>query len=1014
MDIIAPGGARRKVIPSATVIAIDTEFQGAHTLTVQAAARIDPDTVAVQVYRAAAVPELPVGFDVNSYLPTTLDMYQPFCGRIEVRPVKSLTPGLSPARMFADLYGVPGLDFMSRPAAWHLFDLAAPLAGGAAAPFGPNARPKRRFPHWDVPLVSLTLVGHFLRADFGRVFGRKLWQDIGAPHPRDPGRVWVRARRLIELVEARGRRTTRGPVLEYAWHGADLHAVRVDCRDTMLPYGPASLDGHCQTFLRLGKSACLTPEEKGRMLRTFRERAHDAYGYAIADAVNTLLVYEQMARKDADIYRAFGFGEADDIPPLRPTLGSRVSTFLIRTAQRELGQSRDLPSRRALESLRRKGSLALFGDHPDASRFGDQTCKTHGGLLYSRSPTRFWHEAPGLLRDVDMSGCYGGIVSRLSVYLGRPVIFEPGSTTMTLNEAVDFVKRHAEWDAWMVRASGPIAAAPNALVPSTENAVTSLNYRPMMAKGRRRRAGRRAFHLEALRDPGSVKGTGGSRLYASVVESGIITSATWLLIQALPETQRQEYEGLRADSIAFYPAKLVAGDGGEYDGLVERYARDALPWEEELDLDNLELVRRLRIDAEYVSVRYPIGRYASRVAEFRADARRAEGKGSGLDLAWKVHGNSMYGVLACPLLPASNFLAANQVTAWARAEAFALGQALNAIQTITDGCTYRLDQVPACSYEECLRIKPDYPIRRAEGGDGIPFLDPTTIPQDDAGFTAWYRDHVMRFFGVSGKEHDALFSTHSLEHKKTSLTGSVAFDALACDGAGNYLKCVSGGPGGWQVAEFKARSYREDSKKVLEPWLVEAYSHDRLTELAPLAEDVELLSFDRAGQRARKALDTGMPQVLFPLGLEVRRVQNYRVLKPSAFIFETPEQRAALLKQWQRFEERTACGLEVLALRRAYRGRRQGSLTDLAEEIYRLVRGGGTNLTAALNLRKRGRALDELAAARAADIARRKAAAEADLFAAIDVRGLDPATLPTAWLVTADDVREVRTEEEGG
>src|SRR5262249_20807775 len=160
-----------------------------------------------------------------------------------------------------------------------------------------------------------------------------------------------------------------------------------------------------------------------------------------------------------------------------------------------------------------------------------------------------------------------------------------------------------------------------------------------------------------------------------------------------------------------------------------------------------------------------VGDYARRIGANRKEAQEREGKGSGSDLAWKVHANSMYGVLCCSHLSANNFVAGNVITAQARAEAFALSQALNAIQTITDGCTYRLDQIPACTYEECLRIRPDYSIRRAEDGDGIPFLDPATIPQDNAGFTAWYRGHVKRFFGVTSPDYDGLFDTHDLEHK---------------------------------------------------------------------------------------------------------------------------------------------------------------------------------------------------------------------------------------------------------
>ena len=44
-----------------------------------------------------------------------------------------------------------------------------------------------------------------------------------------------------------------------------------------------------------------------------------------------------------------------------------------------------------------------------SEKFGEQTGRTHGGLNFSRTPTQFWHQAPGMLRDVDMSGCYNNV-----------------------------------------------------------------------------------------------------------------------------------------------------------------------------------------------------------------------------------------------------------------------------------------------------------------------------------------------------------------------------------------------------------------------------------------------------------------------------------------------------------------------------------------------------------------------------------------------------------------------------
>ena len=50
------------------VLALDTEFQDVHTLTIQTAARRSRRRLAIQVYRSAAIPRPPAGFDPAPYL----------------------------------------------------------------------------------------------------------------------------------------------------------------------------------------------------------------------------------------------------------------------------------------------------------------------------------------------------------------------------------------------------------------------------------------------------------------------------------------------------------------------------------------------------------------------------------------------------------------------------------------------------------------------------------------------------------------------------------------------------------------------------------------------------------------------------------------------------------------------------------------------------------------------------------------------------------------------------------
>jgi hypothetical protein len=399
-----------------------------------------------------------------------------------------------------------------------------------------------------------------------------------------------------------------------------------------------------------------------------------------------------------------------------------------------------------------------------------------------------------------------------------------------------------------------------------------------------------------------------------------------------------------------------------------------------------------------VSLRFPLGDIAARIKRHREEARQQSGKGGAEELAWKQHGNTLYGVLACPRLATFNFVAANVITATARAKAWALSQVLNGIQVITDGATYRRDQIPACAYAECLQSKPAYPVSRAEAGDGISFEDPATIPIKGEEFTRWFVGKAQSFFGVRGPEYEDLFGSHVLEHKGTGEDKCPTFDGLCCDGASNYLKARLRGKR-YRVEDFKARGYREESKKALARWMLRTYFGQpgrRKDVLAPLTSESGPLSLGPAVRHARAALATRDGSVYLPLGLWHCKTLAYKIVKLSAFVFRNPEQRAALGRQLQRFQKDTGCGLEVLALRRDYGGRQAGDIEHVLQEVEKVIRSGGRNLTRSLHLdkvlgvrkcpamarlcRQRSKRLQALRAKADTDLARRITSATAGLL----------------------------------
>lgn len=945
-------------------IAVDTEYDGLQTLTIQTATRMPGGEVVVTVYRSADLPPVPPWKDLRKHL----HWLEPFAPRVKLLPQRIIERDISPTTFVRNLRGVPLRSI--------------PLAEGRRLLDPDNEAPprnalrdqkKRRLV---VPRIVIRLVAHFLTADFSRMFGAQFFHDVLGLDNGGAGSLAIADGKLLRLHNPRQPYVAM-PAVEYAQApSGELFEVRLEYRDTNLLLQSGTLDSLAKTFLGTGKVDLLNQEDKAHMARTFRRKTGQVYGYAINDVLATLLVYEQILEHHGRLYREFDH-PGDRTPPLRATLGRRQVDFLVEMARTTAEGSQVLSSPKALKSLmRRGGAKHLVANH--LSRYGVQTGGVHGGLLYSRSPTQFWHAAPGMLRDVDLSGCYNQVAAGINVYLGQPVVFEPGSRRINLREAVEFATANADQDAWLLRVTGDILAAPNMLIPSTLNCLTVDNYK---AKRRRSSAGQDDRPR--------------SKLFSQRIEAGIVTAATWQVIQALPGPLRREYEALRAESIILYPRKLVADGAAEFDQLVQQRSSDDLPWASELDLEGLELRTVEKIDDDYVSLRFPLGKFARRLAELRAQAKQQDGKGA--EQTFKLMANTTYGVLGSRHYPTNNVVAANVITATARAVAFAMVQSLNGLQVITDGCTYRRDRIPACTFQECLRLQEDYPLRHADEKSGIPFLDHRTIPREADAFDEWYRQHACHFFDCDAPGFAALVSLHRLEHKQTPGTDTVSFDALACVGTGDYIKCLRNVRGEYEIADAAARGYRKSSNSQWVEWLLETLSNDHLEELGPITEDESLLKLKEAKIKARVALAHGITAVLLPLGLPARKVKVYRIIRPSAFVFQTPRQYMTIDRQVEKFVKRTGAGLEALALRRSYGERHQGSLQDLARSIYELIQLGAHDLVKPLNMTRTARTLGN---ERADVLKRRRAKARSALLRAIDVSDIDTATLSTGIVVT--------------
>jgi len=894
-------------------IIVDTEYQGAKTLSIQACLTLPGGRVAVQVYHAQTIPE-PSIEEVCSTLQTSGVLGELDAVELLFRSPKPIHARLTPGQMVADLLACETLK---------------PLTGNAVSrqtEFEPSndPNPSNR-------AITVRVVSHFLQADLARIFGAAFWHEVlfdnsESRRDRMPMVCLTESKRL-RLTNPNARAFALPPIVEFVLYAGELIPLRLETWDTRLPFGGGSLDELCTAFL--GRSKLKLPDDfdKSNMQREFQRRPVDAWSYAIGDALQTLRLLDAMRHQDRAIHESVG-RRSEMIPKMKATVGARVSEFLDLAVQEKLEGSAVLKTRSAKRALMRKAGITYLAAH-GRSRFGHQTTDVHGGLMFSRSSKTLWHHASGALRDVDLSACYPSCLQTIDIYCGRPVIFEPGAILLTVAEAVSTMGQHAAGDdAWFLKVSGRISAMPNVLIPSTSDALTSENLR--------RRSGRV-----------SSDDRKGATLYSTVVESGIITADTWLAIQLLPADAQRDYMNLRVETIVFYPRALVADDAKSFDALHAEVFNDGLPWTAVPDLKHLRILQCDRLDQDYVSYRFPMSELTSQLLALRKKAQADHGKESGADRAMKVQINSLYGVLGSKHYFTSNLVAANVITARARAQAFALTMVLNGLQTITDGVSYRADRIPACNFAECFLRKPDYPLDHADDLSLIPFLS-ARVPQNDREFCEWFPQHAARFFGVDANDFARLFFVN-VEHKVTDKqTGRISFDALACDGSSNHVKFVEG-MGGFIAIDAKMRSYGRESKLVLTPAVLNTYSNDQLTDLLPVTSDRKLLKLAESLKKTVDAVnDCG--RAMLPLGLPFEQVKAYRIIKLSAFVFCDPQQRRAILRQVEKFEQEFGA-LDVLALRRGHSCRATGSLMALLQDIYDYIQSGGRDLPKKLNMR---------------------------------------------------------------
>src|SRR5262249_12883590 len=136
---------------------------------------------------------------------------------------------------------------------------------------------------------------------------------------------------------------------------------------------------------------------------------------------------------------------------------------------------------------------------------------------------------------------------------------------------------------------------------------------------------------------------------------------------------------------------------------------------------------------------------------------------------------------------------------------------------------------------------------------------------------------------------------------------------------------------------------------------------------------------------------------------ESSKICAYRTIKTSAFVFQTPEQYRLIDGQFDKFYQHNGCGLEVLAFRRAYQDRRQGSLQDVIERLFDYIQTGGKDVTKELHLNRPSPFLESISKKRKAQFIRMRKERDEELIEKIDPQSIPPEHLCAAIICKAND-----------
>lgn len=846
--------------------------------------------------------------------------------------------------------------------------------------------------------VTFHFIAHHAESDFGKIWGRE-WQHIIL-------NAALESRRTIK----NGLGTTKSGT-SYKKHTriptpVQINGVwcecRIEFRDTMhrMPVlSGKGLANQCKVYqadvLKLDvetpENACKLglndPSEIKSNMDVLREKLPDLFvKYGALDCHATEALSDKTLELLNQVRAEFGLSETT-LEKVSDTAGSNVSTFLEDLIQKHFNNSKEVTTKKNQATVKQVQEL-------EHNQFGMQSLQTVGGLLFSRTARH--PKIDGIFGDLDESSCYATALSSMSLYLGSPIIHTfRGKKRPLLREVLPLLQKICNRDAWLVRVSGKFKKAVNTLL------LSNLAFKAKLIKVKtifdKRKSTKSVEEWNAYK---VRNGNAQSTLLTKECEFSLINAELLDCINLLPDEWVEEYLDLSVDVMAFIPSELVCESVEELIAKQDKYPQDSVT--PIINPESGELNLKIGYASRNVCLRFPIDEYYENLKTIRAEYKKAKNP---IQEVFKLILNSTYGALSCEHLPVNNLLAANQITASARATSWLMINALNGFQVITDGCTYSWENVPVGkTFKQILSENPNYLINYNPSikSNLVETIGRDRLEQD---CQQWVDENFIQHMKDFFESDCRPISRYSFELKDASYTledgsqlkGVRTFTTFINHGSGGYVKGYQGSLNLYDDVSYdlseptftkvKARSFKGADQGLLN-WYVDTFTNGYK---APyIYSEKELLKFGISNDFAIRILesDDSLYEIVHPMGMMLNRFKIMKLVTRSQFLFKNKKQlrnfeknqdsRLSNLSSWmlhreywplvsqenlkQHGAETRPCvdylkaakdnpiglGWEVLATMPKY----DGDLTKLRNTIADAIEKGVTNFNASLNLER--------------------------------------------------------------